>query len=75
MTGLDFLPPEQRRLFIGGRWTDAEGGATFDVLDPADGSVLTAVSDGSVGDATKALEAAVAAQDDWAATPARRKRC
>ena len=45
MTGLDFLPSEQRRLFVGGRWTDAEDGSTFDVLDPADGSVLTPSDD------------------------------
>ena len=45
MSGLDFLPNDQRRLFIGGPWTDAEGGATFDVLDPADGSVLCQVAD------------------------------
>src|SRR4051795_2847018 len=71
MNGLDFLAPEQRRLFIGGQWADAEGGGTFDVLDPADGSVLTAVADGTVADGQRALEAAVAAQDDWARTPAR----
>ena len=46
MSGLDFLPSDQRRLFIGGQWSDAEGGGTFDVLDPADGSVLTQVADG-----------------------------
>jgi succinate-semialdehyde dehydrogenase/glutarate-semialdehyde dehydrogenase len=73
MSGLDFLPSEHRRLFIGGRWTDAEGGATFDVLDPADGSVLTPVADGTVADGERALEAAVAAQADWAATPPRER--
>src|SRR3954466_7655312 len=66
MTGLDFLPPDQRRLHIGGRWSDAEGGGTFDVLDPADGSVLCQVGDATVGDGERALEAAVAAQHDWA---------
>src|SRR3954464_5305383 len=68
MSGLDFLPSEQRRLFIGGKWTDAEGGGTFDVLDPADGSVLCQVADATVADGERALEAAVAAQDDWART-------
>src|SRR3954451_581385 len=68
MSGLDFLPSEQRRLFIGGKWTDAEGGGTFDVLDPADGSVLCQVADATVADGARALEAAVAAQDDWART-------
>src|SRR3954464_1698235 len=68
MSGLDFLPSEQRRLFIGGKWTDAEGGGTFDVLDPADGSVLCQVADATVADGERALEAAVAAQADWAHT-------
>src|SRR4029079_13775066 len=71
MSGLDFLPADQRRLFIGGQWTDAEGGGTFDVLDPADGSVLCPVADATVADGQRALEAAVAAQDDWARTPPR----
>ncbi len=66
MSGLDFLPDAQRRLFINGSWTGAEGGGTFDVLDPADGSVLCQVADATVGDGQRALEAAVAAQHDWA---------
>jgi succinate-semialdehyde dehydrogenase/glutarate-semialdehyde dehydrogenase len=73
MNGLDFLPPEHRRLFIGGQWSDAEGAETFDVLDPADGSVLATVADATVADGQRALEAAVAAQDDWARTPPRER--
>src|SRR3954454_13572628 len=73
MTGLDFLPAQQRRLLIGGAWTDAEDGATFEVLDPADGSVLCEVADATVADGQRALEAAVAAQDDWARTPPRER--
>jgi succinate-semialdehyde dehydrogenase/glutarate-semialdehyde dehydrogenase len=73
MTGLDLLPPERRRLFIGGTWRDAGEGETFDVLDPADGSVLTAVADGTVPDAVEALDAAVDAQPGWAATPPRER--
>lgn len=73
MNGLDLLGPDQRGLFIGGTWRDAEGGQRLDVIDPADGSVLTDVADGSVADAVDALDAAVAAQADWAATPARER--
>src|SRR3954453_19356808 len=71
MSGLDFLPSEQRRLFIGGKWTDAEGGGTFDVLDPADGSVLCQVADATVADGQRALDAAVAAQGVGSRAPAR----
>jgi len=73
MSGLDLLPPEQRRLLIGGAWRDAAGGEVFDVFDPADGSVLTQVADGTVDDAVEALDAAVAAQASWAATPPRER--
>ncbi len=73
MNGLDLLGPDQRGLFIGGTWREAEDGARFDVIDPADGSVITDVADGSVPDAVEALDAAVAAQADWAATPPRER--
>jgi len=73
MTGLDLLPPDQRRLFIGGKWRDAGDGEVFDVLDPADGSVLTRVADGTVADAVEALDAAAEAQPGWAATAPRER--
>ncbi|CAI9405850.1 NAD-dependent succinate-semialdehyde dehydrogenase [Nocardioides sp. T2.26MG-1] len=73
MNGLDLLGPQQRGLFIGGTWRDAAGGKRLDVIDPADGSVLTDVADGSVADAVDALDAAVAAQASWATTPPRER--
>ena len=73
MTGLDLLPAGQRRLFIGGTWREAAEGEVFDVLDPADGSVLAQVADGTVADAVDALDAAVDAQPAWAATAPRER--
>lgn len=73
MNGLDLLGPDQRGLYIGGTWREAEGDKRLDVIDPADGSVLTDVADGSVGDAMDALDAAVEAQPAWAGTPARQR--
>lgn len=61
--------PDQ--LFIGGTWRDAEGGATFDVHDPATGEIIAAVASASVADGAAALDAAVAAQPEWAATAPR----
>lgn len=58
-------------LFIGGEWTDATGARTFDVRDPATGAVIKTIADGSPEDGVRALDAAVAAQDAWAATPPR----
>jgi succinate-semialdehyde dehydrogenase / glutarate-semialdehyde dehydrogenase len=71
MAGLDLLGPDRRNLFIGGEWRPAEGDKRLDVIDPADGSVLTDVADGSTADAVSALDAAAAAQAEWAATPPR----
>ncbi len=59
------------QLFIGGQWRAAEGGKTFAVEDPSNGQTLVEVADASVADGKAALDAAVAAQADWAATPPR----
>lgn len=58
-------------LFIAGSWCAAQGGATLPVEDPSNGAVLAHVADASVEDGRAALDAAVAAQADWAATPPR----
>jgi succinate-semialdehyde dehydrogenase/glutarate-semialdehyde dehydrogenase len=58
-----------KQLCIGGQWVDAEGSATFDVLDPATCDVLCRVADASPADGMRALEVAVAAQADFAALP------
>ena len=73
MNGLDLLGPGQRGLYIGGAWREAEGDKRLDVIDPADGSVLTDVADGSINDAVDALDAAVGAQAAWAKTPPRER--
>jgi succinate-semialdehyde dehydrogenase/glutarate-semialdehyde dehydrogenase len=57
-----------KQLFIGGNWVDAAGGRTLDVFDPASGEVLCAVADASPADGVRALDAAVAAQADFART-------
>ena len=58
-------------LFIGGQWREATGGARLEVEDPSTGAVLTTVADATVEDGAAALDAAVAAQGSWAATPPR----
>ena len=73
MSGLELLGSDQRNLFIGGTWREAEQGGRIEVIDPADGSVLTDVADGTTGDAADALDAAVDAQESWAATAPRER--
>ncbi len=67
-TLLDSIPTG---LFIGGEWTDAASGATFDVKDPSTGDVIRSIADATPEDGIRALDAAVAAQDEWAATAPR----
>ncbi|MFL6139907.1 MAG: NAD-dependent succinate-semialdehyde dehydrogenase [Frankiaceae bacterium] len=58
---------------IGGQWREAAGGRTFAVEDPATGEQIAEVADGGADDATAALDAACAAQEEWAATPPRER--
>ena len=69
----DLIASTPTQMYIDGAFVDAEGGATFDVHNPATGEVLTQVADGSVADGARALDAAVAAQAAWAATAPRER--
>ncbi|MFG3720729.1 NAD-dependent succinate-semialdehyde dehydrogenase [Streptomyces massasporeus] len=60
-----------KQLFIGGGWRDAESGRTLSVDNPATGEELCRVADASPADGQRAVDAAVAAQPAWAATPPR----
>lgn len=55
-----------KELFIGGKWVAAQDGKTFPVVDPATGKELCHVADASPSDGVAALDAAVAAQADFA---------
>ncbi|RRD60487.1 NAD-dependent succinate-semialdehyde dehydrogenase [Leucobacter sp. OH1287] len=69
----ELLERVEGRLAIGGEWVDAEDGGTLDVFDPATGELLKSIADATVADAERALDAAVAAQAEWAKTPARQR--
>ncbi|MBB2934486.1 succinate-semialdehyde dehydrogenase/glutarate-semialdehyde dehydrogenase [Amycolatopsis bartoniae] len=62
-----------KELFVGGKWVPATGGRTFAVEDPATGEVLCEVADATPQDGRAALDAAVAAQADWARTAPRER--
>ena len=62
---LDAAP---NQLFIGGEWRDASGGAKLSIEDPSTGETLCEVADATPADAEAALDAACAAQAEWAAT-------
>jgi succinate-semialdehyde dehydrogenase/glutarate-semialdehyde dehydrogenase len=64
-TLIDKVP---NQLLIGGQWRDASGGATLGVEDPSTGETLCEIADATPDDATAALDSAVAAGPEWAAT-------
>jgi succinate-semialdehyde dehydrogenase / glutarate-semialdehyde dehydrogenase len=65
---IDSVP---KGLLIGGQWREGSDGQTIAVDDPSSGRVLTHVAAASVADGRAALDAAVAAQADWARTAPR----
>jgi len=67
---LDSVP---KQLFVGGVWRDAGQGGTLAVDDPATGEALCEVADARPDDAKAALDAAVAAQGEWAEHPPRER--
>jgi acyl-CoA reductase-like NAD-dependent aldehyde dehydrogenase len=71
MTTVDL---EQQRLLIGGEWTEASGGGTFERTDPLTGDAVTVAAAAGREDARRAVEAARDAFPGWAATPAGERR-
>lgn len=61
------------KLYIDGQWRDASDGGSFDVLNPADETVLAAVASGTVEDAMACLDAAESAFADWRARSPRQR--
>ncbi|ALN74652.1 aldehyde dehydrogenase [Aureimonas sp. AU20] len=59
--------------FVGGRWTDAADGRTFQNHSPIDGRILCEVARSGAEDVERALDAAHAAAESWGRTsPAER---
>ncbi|MWD26616.1 succinate-semialdehyde dehydrogenase [Aquicoccus sp. SCR17] len=56
----------QTRAYVNGEWIDGEDGKTFEVTNPARGDVIAQVADLSRAQVAKAVEAAHAAQKEWA---------
>src|SRR3954453_11085780 len=64
----------EAKQFIGGQWTDASEGATFEDRDPFTGDVVANVPAGTRDDARRAIEAAAAAFPEWSQSlPAQRQ--
>ncbi len=59
------MKDDAKRMYINGGWVLAEGGATFDVVNPADQSVVARVANGATPEVLRAVDAAQAAFKDW----------
>lgn len=55
----------KRQAFIAGQWTDAAGGKTFAVTNPATGALIAHVADCGRAETQRAIEAAEAALPSW----------
>jgi acyl-CoA reductase-like NAD-dependent aldehyde dehydrogenase len=70
-----FLRDQPKRLFIGGRWVEAEGGRLFGVEDPATGEQLASVAEAQAADVDRAVVAARSSFDRATFRPRRGRRC
>jgi succinate-semialdehyde dehydrogenase/glutarate-semialdehyde dehydrogenase len=61
------------RALIAGEWRESADGSRLSVQDPATLEVLASVADGTVDDATAAVDAAAGALPAWAATAPRQR--
>ena len=59
--------------YIDGRWCEAHGGQSFEVLNPATGQLITQVPDMDEADTRLAIAAAHNAQPAWAALTAKER--
>ena len=59
------------QLFIGGEWVNSTSGRSIAVTDPATGRTIATIADASPEDGVRAMDAAAAAQADWATTAPR----
>src|SRR5436309_13999937 len=64
----------EAKQFIGGEWTEASKGATFEDRDPFTGDVVASVPAGTRADARRAIDAAAQAFPEWSqSVPAQRQ--
>jgi 1-pyrroline dehydrogenase len=67
------LTASRFRMFINGDWTDAAGGETTKVINPASEEVIAEVPKGGEADVDRAVDAARSAFESWSlTTPAER---
>ena len=63
----------REQCYVGGDWTDADSGATFDVTDPATGQPIGVVPAFGTAETRRAIEAANEAYPAWRALTAKER--
>src|ERR1700742_3498632 len=65
-----FLKSSPKSLLIGGKWTPAKSGKTFETINPANEEVLALIAEGDKADVDEAVKAARAAFETgkWSST-------
>ncbi len=63
----------KEQAYVNGQWVSAGSGATFDVINPANGEVIASVADLSVEEVRQAIVDANAAFKGWAALTAKER--
>jgi succinate-semialdehyde dehydrogenase/glutarate-semialdehyde dehydrogenase len=59
------MSDDVKQMYIDGQWVLAEGGSTFNVINPADQSVVAQVTNGAAPEIERAVQAAHAAFREW----------
>jgi len=62
-------PAVRDRLYVGGAWVESEGDGTLEVVEASTEQPLATIPAGTAEDARRAVAAARAAFEGWAATP------
>jgi len=63
----------REQAYFDGQWVDADDGDTFDVTNPADGSLVATVPEMGPKETRRAIEAAAKAWPDWRAKTAKER--
>src|SRR5436190_12613327 len=64
----------EQQLLIGGEWTEAESGSTFEKANPYTGEPVTKAAAAGVADVDRAVDAAAGAFPGWSALPPAQRR-
>lgn len=72
---IDLNKPDLLRTqsFIGGKWIDADSGATVAVVNPANGETLCEVASLGAAETARAIDCAQKAMQEWKAWPAKKR--